>query len=388
MQGFEHILQDLPRIQEAAASLQEILLSNLVMIGEIPSPTFSEEPRVRFLLDRFRECDLQKVSEDECGNALGILPGKSDTRNILLIAHVDTVFEESLDHTLSVQTDSISGPGVGDNAMGLAALLTLPALLEKLNIELDANLVMMGSTKSLGQGNLEGLSFFLENKSLPIESGICVEGVELGRLSYASIGMVRGKIRVSLPDEYEWTRFGAAGGILTMNEIINQINALPLPRNPKTSIIFGSIEGGKTFNTLCRNVVLRFEIRSESADMVTELANRIEEIAEETTFRTGADVALEIVARRRPGGLSFGHPMVRNTRKILDTLGLAPRVMPSMSELSACIEHNIPAVTIGLTHGIELAEQSETLHIPPMFVGMAQLLGLVLAMDRGFCNEH
>ena len=48
----------------------------------------------------------------------------------------------------------------------------------------------MGSARSLGRGDLEGLRFFLDNFKKPITAGVCIEGVKLGRLSYSSIGIV------------------------------------------------------------------------------------------------------------------------------------------------------------------------------------------------------
>ena len=38
----EEIISDLPAIREACISLRETLLANLVMLGEIPAPTFKE----------------------------------------------------------------------------------------------------------------------------------------------------------------------------------------------------------------------------------------------------------------------------------------------------------------------------------------------------------
>ena len=45
-------------------NIREIILANLVMMGEIPAPTFEEEPRIRFFLDRFTEAGLDSISTD------------------------------------------------------------------------------------------------------------------------------------------------------------------------------------------------------------------------------------------------------------------------------------------------------------------------------------
>ena len=101
--SFEDILTALPVIREASQSAREILLANLVMIGEIPSPTFEESRRVEFLQNRFVEAGMHNSSTDEMGNALGILPGTRWEQNILVVAHVDTVHEATVDHTITLQ---------------------------------------------------------------------------------------------------------------------------------------------------------------------------------------------------------------------------------------------------------------------------------------------
>lgn len=386
-QSAEEIIGDLPAIREACVSLRETLLANLVMLGEIPSPTFKEENRVEFLLQRFSECGLTNTSSDECGNGFGIISGKNRERNILLLAHADTVFSERRDHTVSVHADRIIGPGIADNSLGLAVMATLPTILDALGIQFNANLVLMGGVRSLGRGDLEGVRFFLENNKMPLTAGICVEGVQLGRLSYASAGMLRGEVSCRVPEEYDWIRRGTTGAILVINEVINRILGIPLPRRPQTSIVLGSVRAGTGFNIIPTEARLRFEVRSESSDIVQEISSELEDIIEDVTSQTGADVTLDIVARREVAGLTIGHPLVKQTREIMSSLDLTPHITPSTSELSALIINDVPAVTLGMTQGEHLHEEREAVHIDPIFTGLAQLIGVLLTIDGGFCDE-
>ena len=385
--NMEQIIGDLPAIREACLSLRETLLANLVMLAEIPAPTYKEDARVNFLLQRFSECGLTNTSTDEVGNGLGILSGKNTRCNILMYAHADTVFSERRDHTVSVYSEKMCGPGIADNSLGLAVLATMPTLLEKLNVQLDAGLVLMGGAHSLGRGDLEGIRFFLENNKLPLTHGICVEGVQLGRLSYASAGMLRGEISCHVPEEYDWIRRGATGAILVLNEVVNRILGIALPRKPRTSIVMGSIEAGEGFNIIPTEGRLCFEVRSESAEIVHRIAGELDDIIEDVIAQTGAEVHLDIVARREPAGLPIGHPLVRQTREVMSSLGLRPHITPSISELSAMISHGLPAVTMGVTTGDRLHEMRESVLIDSMFTGIAQMVGVLLAMDGGFCDE-
>jgi len=385
--GLENLLDRLPAMVEAAGAVRETLLANLVMVGEIPAPTFREADRIRFLQDRFSELELQNISADEAGNGVGVLPGRTGEHKILVVAHADTIFEQTVDHAMAVQEDRVIGPGVADNALGLAVLATLPTLLARMQVQFDDDIVLLATTRSLGRGDLAGLRFFLDHAAMPFRAGVCVEGVPLGRLSYSSVGMIRGEFTVAVPDEYDWTRFGAAGAIRILNDVINSVNEIAVPRRPRTSILLGSVECGQGYNTLATHGVLRFEIRSESSTVVQHISDMMQDIADEHSAESRAKVTLEILARRDPGGVHFGHPLVRQARTILGALHIEPRIVPSMSELATFIAHKLPAVTLGITHGEFIGKRSETAMIGPMATGLAQVVALLTAIDGGFCDE-
>lgn len=387
-QSFEEILDKLDGYVEYIAKLKDIFLANLVMLNEIPAPTFKEEERRNFILDRFTDYELQNCSVDEKSNALAVIPGKTGEGNILLCAHMDTIFPEKTDTTVSIQPNLVTGPGVADNGAGLAALLTLPLILKELDLRFNSNIILIGTARSLGKGDLEGLRFFLDHSKLSINSGICIEGVQLGRISYSSIGMLRGELKYKIPEEYDWTRFNSVGAIVNMTEMISRILEIPLPGRPRTSINLGSLEAGNSYNMQAMKAKLKFEIRSESAEMVESLAEEIGNLAAEMSSKTDSEVVFNEVARRKPGGTLFSHPLNSRSRDILNRLGIKPRFSPSTSELAAFIDKEIPAITMGITTGENLGEPDESILIDPITKGLAQMVALIEAIDGGFCNAN
>lgn len=373
----------LPVYREKILPLVEIILSNLIIIGEVPAPTFKEQARTEVLLSRFSDYQLLNSSTDELGNALTMIPGTKGDRTILLTAHIDNAETDVDDYTVSIQPDYAMGPGVGDNAIGLATLVSFPLIIDQLGLEFESNIILMCSSRSMGRGNLEGLKFFLANTNVPISAGVCVEGVELGMLSYYSLGLFRADLTYRVPEEYDWTRFGAGGAIINLNEAINRIQEIPLPHRPRTSVVFGAIDGGSGYDSVATQATLRFEVRSESADTVTDLGRTISNIAQEVAAKAGSEVKLDIIANHGPGGIAFSHPLAVNSRTIMEKLGIEPRIMPNTSELSAFIERNIPAVGIALTHGEHLNEPNELIHIAHLPTGIAQLVGILQAVDKG-----
>jgi acetylornithine deacetylase/succinyl-diaminopimelate desuccinylase-like protein len=160
-----------------------------------------------------------------------------------------------------------------------------------------------------------------------------------------------------------------------------------VPRRPRTTIVLNSIEAGASFNTIPTQASLQFEIRSESGELVQDLANKIGDIGAEVSSQTGAEVEFNVLSRRQPGGIKFSHPLADHAREILKRLEINPRITPSTSELSAFIDEGIPAVTVGVTDGENINEEDERVEIGPISRGVAQLVGLIVALDRGCCDE-
>lgn len=377
------ILAALPGWRDSLQDLREMVLANTVMCGEIPSPTFEEENLIRFICDRFTEAGLDSISTDELGNAVAILPGTEahKDKNLLVVAHVDKIWEATDDHTVTVSADTLTGRGIADNALGAAVLITLPAILDHLGIQLKSNLVLLGATRSFGKGDLGGLRFFLENSKQPFEAAICVEGMQLERLSYSCLGMRRGEITVALKSSSA-RHPGSAGAIIPLNQIVDKILAIERPERPFTEIRLGSVEAGSAYNVAPRSASLRFEVRSESGDIVARIIEQIEEIVDEISAGHEAGAELAIISSREPGDIGFSHPLVKSTRAIMEALGVEPSLDPSMSELAALLDHGLPAVTTGLTRGENRHTSRETIEIAPLFTGLAQLVGELVLLDQ------
>ncbi len=384
--SLESLLKRIPEQMEKLKAVRQTCLTDAVLLGEIPSPTFGEEERIRLALDRFRENGLDDSEIDEFGNASGTLPGTEGGSSILVTAHADSVFSTDTPHVLNVGPDSITGPGIADNAIGLAAVVGLPRLLAHLGVRLKDDLLLLANVRSLGRGNLEGARSFLETKQRPIRAGICVEGATQGRLSYSGLGTLRGEITLRIPSNYDWEGFGAAGAISHLTRFVNQLMEIPIPKEPKTKMIFGGLRCGSTFNTSPRRGSLRFEITSEDDDVLHDMEKQVSELSEQFSLETGTCVDLEIVAKRENCGIPFSHPLVKTTRAIMGETGITPIVDPSTGDLNALIRAGHPGVTVGLTTAENLREENETIHLDPLFAGLAQLITLLQAIDQGLCE--
>ena len=382
-----HLLKDLPQKIKKLEKFKKLVLTDAVLLGEIPSPTFNEEKRIRLAVDRFRENGLESPEIDESGNASAVIPGSEGRSSILVMAHADSVFDLNTPHVLNVGSDGITGPSIADNAIGMATAVALPKLLELLDVKLKDDIIILTNTKSLGKGNLDGARYFLETKQRPIRAGICVEGADQGRLSYSGLGTLRGEISLEIPGNYDWNRFGSSGAVSQLTRIINQLLEIPIPKEPKTKIILGGLHCGSTFNKTPKRGILRFEITSEGDDVITELKQKVEDLCEQCSLENGTEVELNVVATRPNCGIAFTHPLVKATRAVMSELGVTPKVNPSTGDLNVLIEAGYPGVTLGLTTAENIGEENETIHLEPLCSGIAQLITLLQAIDQGICES-
>jgi len=378
------MLLDLPgRLQP----LREEILASLITIGQLPGPPGGEQERVRYLIDRFSDSGLPDAGADEFGNAVGLLPGRLRKRTILCVGHLDTLIPDHSDQDLTVQTDRIVGAGVGDNALGAAAITMLPVVLQRLGIELESDLQLLGSVQSVDRGNHAGLRFFLDHAQRDYQAGLCVEGLQLGRLNYFSIGTVRGDVTCQVRP-HDSRSFGAESAIIVLNSIINRILRIEVPARPFTRVRLARVKAGTrgVYDVEPESAVLGFEIDSHSDQMIERIESQIRDVVAEIGARHAVDASLDLFFRRQAGGIPFSHPLVKAALGVMETLDIPPDQGHSPSELSEFISRNIPAVTIGISHGVKNLDEPDYVQIDPILTGVAQLIGILLAIDRGACD--
>ncbi len=377
------------RFPEALLPMRERLLANLVMIAQIPAPTGEEEARVRFLLDRFAEVGMADAAADEAGNAVGRLQGTADStesRDILLVSHLDSIVPTGGDYTVTVEADRIIGHGVSDNALGAAIVSMIPAVLEHLGIRLRSNLILLGSTGSLGRGNHSGIRFFLDHVPKQVDFGICVEGMQLGRLNYFSIGTARADITCDVRPEPSRS-YGSESALVVINHIINRVLGIATPARPYTVVRLGKLRAGYAYDMEPDHAELGLEIVSHSDDMIEQIRQQIEDIVSEMSARHAVDAQLDMFFKTQAGGIPFAHPLVKSVLHVMTELDIEPDQGHSPSELSEFIARRIPAVTLGISWGVRGRKSPDYVVIGPILLGVAQLLGTILAIDSGACDE-
>ena len=380
-------LDKLTEYVDILESIKEVIIANIVFLGQVPAPTFKEKRRSRLFLERLAGFNVDECTTDGYQNPIGIIRGTSkDKPPIFIVAHMDTLFKEDVSHNFTVKQDSISGPGLLDNAVGVGVLASLPVIFNKLGLTFESDIVLAGVIQSIGKGNLRGVRHLLKTWSTPIRCGVIIEGGELGRLSYYSLGMIRGEIECNVVTEGDLEPQFRQNAILVLNEVINQILLLRMPQRPRSRVIFGKISGGHKHGLIAYDATLGFEIQSDSDEMVKQIYSDIKDIVRGIRHEQGVGLELKTISNLHAAKLGYGQPLVKCVLDIMERLGLKTISSPSESELPIFLSHNIPAVTLGITHGKNYHLEGSTMDIKPMFKGIAQIVGVIQAIDHGVCD--
>jgi hypothetical protein len=79
---------------------------------------------------------------------------------------------------------------------------------------------------------------------------------------------------------------------------------------------------------------------------------------------------------------------VKNAAAVLEALGIKPFSKSTESALSIFLSLKIPSVTVGITYGENVYKEEATMEIEPMYKGIAQVIGVLKAIDSGACDEQ
>jgi len=383
----EKYLDVLPTFVDRIRKVREIIISNIVLIGQISAPTFYERRRAEFLVERLADFQVDECSIDDFGNPIGVIRGSSpEKRSIFVVAHLDTFSEERTDQHYEVTDKIISGVSVSDNSAAVGVLASMPEIFRRLKLVFESDIVLVAPNHTLARGNMRGIRRLLQKWPDPIRGAICLESVELGRLNYYSDSMIRGEITCNIVSETHADRYHRPNAILIINEVINEILRLGLPQKPRTQIVIGKITGGLNHGKIAYEAKIGFEIRSDANEMVKKLYGDIRDIVDETNKTFAVELKLNRISNLNATRLPYNHPLVKCGARILNRLGVKAVSEPSETALSIFLQRKIPAITLGLTRGNNYHQDGAIIEIEPLFKGIAQIPALIMAIDNGVCD--
>jgi tripeptide aminopeptidase len=361
--------------------LVDQVLELAIEIQQIPAPTFNESKRGEFIYERFVQEDLMDVEIDEIGNVLGRLPGSGTTLPIVVSAHLDTVFLSGTDLGCERLPDKVTGPGVGDNAVGLAGLFGLLWELNQQQVKLNSDLWLVANVGEEGLGNLRGMREVVNRFAGQIQAYIILEGMALGQVYHRGLGVRRFRITVNTSGGHSWVDYGKPSAVHELAQIVTRLLAIQLPEGSRTTMNVGVISGGTSVNTIAAEASLDLDLRSEDVAALEDLVKSVEVTVQE--FQ-GPDVrvSIDLIGQRPVGEISQNHPLVALAVQGLEMVGIQPRLNIGSTDANIPLSLGYPAICLGLTTGNGAHTVNEYINSPPLELGLKQLVLVIKGLDR------
>jgi len=358
-----------------------------VTIQQIPAPTFSEEQRAAYVHKRFLNEHLLDVSVDEIWNVYGRIPGSGDVPPVVVSAHLDTVFPQSVDLNVSYVEDKIFGPGIGDNSLGVASLFGLIWYLRrhssrpirdvnKISSDLAGDIWLVANVGEEGLGDLVGMSAVVDRFANRPAAYIVLEGMALGQIYHRGLGVRRYQISAKTPGGHSWVDYGRPSAIHELAALIDQLTSIPIPDEPRTTLNVGIIHGGTSVNTIAPEATIELDLRSESAQTLSSLVSQVEILVSESNLPE-VEFSIQVIGDRPVGEISSTHPLIRLAKHCLEDVGITPTLNIGSTDANIPLSRGLPAVCLGLTTGGGAHTANEFISIEPLEKGMKQLSAVV-----------
>lgn len=363
-------------LRAAAEASVERVVTLTTEVALVAAPSNHEAERARFLAGRLRQMGYEPEI-DEVDNVIVRRGGRGGPA-VLMMAHTDTVFPFEVPLRAERDGDWLAGPGVGDNSTSVAAVMTALSILDEHEIETPADLIVVFNVGEEGLGNLRGARVATDRFAGDISGVLVVDG-KIGHVTNGGVGSSRWRVTVSGPGGHSYMHFGRPSAIHGLATVISGIAAIPVPKEPKTTLNVGMISGGTSVNTIAATAEAIVDLRSESADALADLVaaarNVVEALGESGQ---GLTATVEILGERPAGVLPLETPIVRMAADSARLIGLEPRFNTSSTDANIPIARGIPAVCVGVYDGEEAHTVNERVFVPSLRLGMVHLLDLMI----------
>jgi tripeptide aminopeptidase len=293
---------------------------------------------------------------------------------------LDSVFARDCHWPARREGDHLKGPGIGDNALGVAALIELARDLQE--APLGTCVWLAGTVAEEGLGNLRGMRALVDRFRARVSAFLVIEGMSLGNVYHVGLPARRLRISVHTPGGHSWTHAGRPSATHELIRLADRILQFPLPSRPRTTMNIGRLEGGTAINAVAAQASMEIDLRSEDEDVAAAMETAV---AQQAAALATSDIRVltESIGARPGGGIPADHPLVEAAIRCLQAHGIRDvRLGAGSTDASAPLSQGLASVCVGLTRGTMAHTPDEDIEIGPIAQGYPALLQLVCEAAR------
>jgi tripeptide aminopeptidase len=371
------------------ASRDQDIVRDQIAVSEIAAPTGEEGDRARWVARRFEALRLTDVRLDDAGNAIGRRPGKIDAPPVVVCAHLDTVFPRQTRVSVTRDGNRLSGPGIGDNGRGVAAMLALAAAIDGETLAPERPIDFVGTTGEEGTGDLRGAKCVFAHDHRDAAAAVILDGAGDERIVHRALGSRRYRLTFQGPGGHSWTAFGVPNAVHAAAIATARLARLSLPASPRTTVSVGRIGGGISVNSIPDRAWVEVDVRSASPAMIERMdrqvrdaasAAAIEENARRAIGTTPLTCKVDVIGERPAGETPSDHPLVLAAMEATRLIGRDPELAIASTDANIPISLGIPAVAIGAGgRGGDAHTPAEWFENTEGTLGLSRALGVVIS---------
>lgn len=350
-------------LDEARAQLSRAdraTLDSQVAIAEIPAPTGNEGARALHVAAAFREIGLT-CEIDTAGNVVAERAGaggEREARGIVVCAHMDTVFDATTPTRVQRAPDGkrFVGPGIGDNARGLAGMLAIARALQVTRVRTQRPILFSATTGEEGSGDLRGARHLFAHRASDAAAAIALDGAGDERIVTHALGIRRFHVRVAGPGGHSWASYGVANAVHAVAALAADIAGWRLGHTPRSAITVSRIGGGTAINAVPADAWLEIDLRSASSSELDRLDRDIRTSArraidhENARRRAGSQplqLTIDVIGDRPAGAVSSNTAIVEAAFDATRLTGRTPESAIASTDANIPLSLGIPAIAIG-----------------------------------------
>jgi tripeptide aminopeptidase len=367
------------------------VISDQVRLCEIPAPPFKEAARAAAMRAAFESLGLSRVRIDREGNVIGERPGRSPRPNLVLSAHLDTVFPEETPVKTSQSGAIIKGPGISDDCRGLAVLLGVARALNAATIQTEGTVTFVATVGEEGLGDLRGVKhLFGEELKGKIDRFISIDGAGMG-ITHVGTGSLRYRVAYKGRGGHSYGDFGIANPVHALGRAIAKISELQVRTEPRTTFNVGRVGGGTSVNSIATEAWMEVDLRSNGRAALAALDAAFQKtlvtaLAEENRrWNNRGRVTMEkkMVGNRPAGRTPEASPIVQAALSVTTALGLRASLDEGSTDANIAMSLGIPAIALdGGGSATGAHTPAETFDSTNSWQGTARALLVTLALSR------
>lgn len=343
--------------RELARHLRETddrTLDEQLRLARTPAPPFQEERRGALMAELLAASGTTTPVADAVGNVVCWL-GEPGPRPVVISAHLDTVFPAGEAIEIRREGDTWLGPGICDDARGLAALLAVVRGLGAVDARLPFPLLVAGTVGEEGAGDLRGVRHLMgpDGAGAGARAFLSLDGAGVQRIVASGVGSRRYRATVGGPGGHSWVNAGRINPIRIVSRAVAELDRSRIPRG--TTLNVGRIHGGTSVNAIPERVWVELEARSEDPAALEAAARLLIRVVTEAVDDANrhdpeagpATLEVETIGDRPAGRCDPEAALCRAAVAATTAVAGRAELAASSTDANYAMSIGIPALTLG-----------------------------------------